>query len=104
MPNTTSGFVNRDVEQIDPLGRRSVVPQRVYLERKGFVLQPKFIFIDGNTGATLYAESYKEEVLYPTQQNMPALSSYFELMDRIAPNFLSALSSQKIKGTRVLLK
>ena len=34
----------------------------------------------------------------------PALSSYFELMDRLIPNFLSTLSSQKIKGTRVLLQ
>ena len=46
----------------------------------------------------------REEVLYNAQQNTPALSSYFELMDRLVPDFLSALSSQKIKGTRVLLK
>ena len=104
MPNSTSGFVNREIEQYDAFGRRSVIPQRVYLERKGFVLQPKFIFIDGNTGATLYSEKYREDALYPSQQNTPALSSYFELMDKIVPNFLSALSSQKIKGTRVLLK
>jgi hypothetical protein len=104
MPNSTSGFVTRDVEQFDPFGRRSVIPQRTYTERKGFVLRPKFIFIDGNTGATLYSETYREEVLYPAQTNTPALSSYFELMDRLVPNFLNALSSQKIKGTRVLLK
>ena len=47
---------------------------------------------------------YREEILYNAQQNTPALSSYFELMDRLVPNFLSALSNQKIKGTRVLLK
>ena len=104
MPNQTSGFVNREVEQYDSFGRRMVVPVRTYMERKGFILRPKFIFIDGNTGATLYSESYREEILYNAQQNMPALSSYFELMDRLIPNFLSALSSQKIKGTRVLLK
>ena len=46
----------------------------------------------------------REEVLYNAQQNTPALSSYFELMDRLVPNFLSTLSSQKIRGTRVLLK
>ena len=34
----------------------------------------------------------------------PALSSYFELMDRVMPRFLSTLSAQKIRGTRVLLK
>jgi hypothetical protein len=51
----------------------------------------------------MYSERYREEILYNAQQNTPALSSYFELMDRLVPNFLSALSSQKIRGTRVLL-
>ena len=73
------------------------------MERKGFVLRPKFIFIDGRDGRDDHSESYREEVLYNAQQNTPALSSYFELMDRLVPNFLSALSSQKIRGTRVLL-
>jgi hypothetical protein len=99
-----SGFVNRNVEDFDSFGRRRVVPMRTYSERKGFVLRPKFVFIDGRTGATIYSESYREEVVYNAQQNTPALSSYFELMDRLVPNFLSALSSQKIRGTRVLLK
>lgn len=103
-PHSRSGFVSRDVEQYDSFGRRRVVPVRTYMERKGFILRPKFIFIDGRTGATLYSESYREEVLYNAQQNTPALSSYFELMDRLVPNFLTALSSQKIRGTRVLLK
>ncbi len=103
-PNTRSGYVSRDVERYDGFGRRQVVPVRTYQERKGFVLRPKFVFIDGRTGATIYTESYREEVLYAAQQNTPALSSYFELMDRLVPNFLSALSSQRVKGTRVLLK
>ena len=101
---STSGFVQRDQEIYDPYGRRRVVPTRTYMERKGFILRPKFVFIDGRTGATMYSESYREEVLYNAQQNTPALSSYFELMDRLVPSFLSALSSQKIKGSRVLLK
>jgi hypothetical protein len=101
---STSGFVQRDQETFDSLGRRRVVPTRMYMERKGFILRPKFVFIDGRTGATMYSESYREEILYNAQQNTPALSSYFELMDRLVPNFLSTLSSQKIKGTRVLLK
>ena len=101
---STSGFVQRDQETFDSLGRRRVVPTRTYMERKGFMLRPKFVFIDGRTGATMYSESYREEILYNAQQNTPALSSYFELMDRLVPNFLSALSSQKIRGTRVLLK
>jgi hypothetical protein len=101
---STSGFVQRDQETFDSLGRRRVVPTRTYMERKGFILRPKFVFIDGRSGATMYSESYREEILYNAQQNTPALSSYFELMDRLVPNFLSALSSQKIRGTRVLLK
>jgi hypothetical protein len=102
--HSRSGFVSRDVEQFDSLGRRRVVPVRTYMERTGFILRPKFIFIDGRTGATMYSESYREEVLYNASQTTPALSSYFELMDRLVPNFLSALSTQKIRGTRVLLK
>jgi len=103
MPHSRAGFVSRDVEQYDSFGRRRVVPVRTYLERKGFILRPKFVFIDGRTGATMHSESYREEILYNSQQNTPALSSYFELMDRLVPNFLTALSSQKIRGTRMLL-
>jgi hypothetical protein len=103
-PHTRSGYVQRDQEMYDSFGRRVVRPVRMYMERKGFILRPKFVFIDGRTGATMYSESYREEILYNAQQNTPALSSYFELMDRLVPNFLSTLSSQKIKGTRVLLK
>jgi hypothetical protein len=104
VPHASAGFVQRDEEVMDNFGRRSVRPVRTYMERKGYILRPKFVFIDGRTGATMYAESYREEILYSAQQNTPALSSYFELMDRLVPNFLSALSNQKIKGTRVLLK
>jgi hypothetical protein len=103
VPHSRSGLVTRDEEQYDSFGRRRVVPVRTYMERKGFILRPKFVFIDGRTGATMYSESYREEVLYTAQQNTPALSSYFELMDRLVPTFLTALSSQKIRGTRVLL-
>jgi hypothetical protein len=104
VPHSRAGYVQRDRDIYDQFGRHRVIPERTYLERKGFILNPKFVFIDGRTGATMYSESYREEILYNAQQNTPALSSYFELMDRLVPNFLSALSSQKIKGTRVLLK
>ena len=95
--------INKDTE-MHPLVRwqfRGGIPEE---ERKGFLLRPKFVFIDGRSGATMYSESYREEVLYNAQQSTPALSSYFELMDRLVPNFLSTLSSQKVRGTRVLLK
>ena len=96
--------MQREQEVYDSFGRRRVVPVRTYMERKGFILRPKFIFIDGRTGATLHSETFREEILYNANQNTPALSSYFELMDRLIPSFLSTLSSQKIKGTRVLLQ
>jgi hypothetical protein len=104
VPQQTAGFVTRNSESYDNLGRRVVVPQRLYMERKGFAITPKFIFIDGRTGATLHTESIHEEILYSSQQNTPALSSYFELMDKIIPTFLGTLSTQKIRGTRVLLR
>lgn len=103
-PQETRGFVNQNREQFDQLGRRIVVPTRTYMERKGFVLEPKFVFIDGRTGATLYSETQRREVLYPSAQSTPALASYFELMDQLIPDFLGALSTQKIRGTRTLLK
>jgi hypothetical protein len=103
-PHQRSGFVQREQEVFDSLGRRRVVPIRTYMERKGFILKPKFIFIDGRTGTTLHSETFREEILYNANQSTPALSSYFELMDRLIPSFLSTLSSQKIRGTRVLLK
>ena len=103
-PHSAAGFVTQNREVYDSFGRRSVIPVRTYQERKGFILQPRFVFIDGRTGATLYSETFREEVLYNAQQNTPALSSYFELMDRVMPSFLSTLSAQKIRGTRVLLK
>jgi len=104
VPRTSSGLVTREQEVYDGLGRRRVVPTRVYRERKGFMLRPKFIFIDGRTGTRIYSESFREERLYPSQQNVPALSSYFELMDDVIPRFLNVLSTQKVRGTRVLLK
>ena len=103
-PQQRSGFVQREQESYDPFGRRVVVPVRTYMERKGFVLRPTFIFIDGRTGETLHSETFREEVLYNANQQTPALSSYFELMDRLLPAFLNTLSAQKIKGTRTLLK
>ncbi|HEX6972886.1 MAG TPA: hypothetical protein VF147_00710 [Vicinamibacterales bacterium] len=103
-PHQVNGFVTRNQEVYDNLGRRSVVPIRTYMERKGFILAPNFIFIDGRTGAQLHKEGMSEEILYNSQQNTPALSSYFELMDRVLPAFLGTLSTQKIRGTRILLR
>ena len=103
-PINKSGLVERTQEYSDAFGRRQVGTVRQWMDRKGYTLVPKLVFIDGRTGTTLYSESIREEILYEASQNTPALSAYFELMDRYLPSFLSALSSQKIRGTRVLLK
>ena len=91
-------------EYMAPDGRRATQEVRTFVDRKGYALIPKFVFIDGRTGAQLYSEGAREEVLYPSTQNTPALSAYFELMDKLLPGFLNTLSTQKIKGTRILLK
>jgi hypothetical protein len=88
----------------DASGRPGYTETRQFVDKKGFTLVPKFIFIDGRTGAQLYSESYNEEVSYNATQNTPPLSSYFELMDKLLPGFLNTLSNQKIRGTRTLIK
>ena len=103
-PHQRAGMVTREREVYDQFGRRQVVPIRTYRDRRGFILSPKFIFIDGRTGATLHTERHREEILYDSSQNTPALSSYFELMDRLLPSFLGTLSNESIRGIRILLK
>ena len=85
-------------------GRSSLVRGNRYMERKGFSLNADFYFVDGRTGQTLHKEKFTEEVLYGEEQKISPLSSYFELMDRLLPNFLGVISPQRIRGTRVLLK
>lgn len=104
VPQSRSGVVQSEKEDYDAFGRRTVVPVRTFMERTGYVLRPTFVFIDGRTGEQLYTESFREEVLYNVNQQTPALSSYFELMDRLLPAFMNTLSAQKIRGARVLLK
>jgi hypothetical protein len=103
-PMASSQVVQRDTEVYDSFGRRRVEPRRFFQERKGFALEGRFIFIDGRNGTTLHSERFGEQILYSTQNATPALSSYFELMDRLIPSFLNTLSTQKIKGTRILIK
>jgi len=99
-----SGVVSSPQTTIDAQGNSHYQEVRAFRDLKGYALVPKFIFIDGRTGQQLYSETFHEESLYPSGQNTPALSSYFELMDKLLPSFLNTLSSQKIKGSRVLLK
>ena len=100
----SSRSVLRTQETRDEFGQRQNDVQRVMVERREFVLKPKFIFIDGRTGEQIYRQAYVENQFYSPNQQTPALSSYFELMDRVIPSFMSTLSSQKVNGTRFLLQ
>jgi len=99
-----SGMVTRPESFVDPQGIERYQSVLQYADLKGFALTPRFVFIDGRTGAELYSETFHEEALYPSGQNTPALSSYFELMDKLLPSLLNTLSTQKIRGSRTLLK
>jgi hypothetical protein len=100
---TRSGVVSRPQSFVNQQGIEEYRSVRTYSDMKGYALTPRFVFIDGRTGTELYSESYHEETLYPSTQNTPALSSYFELMDKVLPGFLNTLSTQKIRGSRVLI-
>lgn len=99
-----SSYIQREQEAFDSLGRRRVVPVRSFREEKVFVLKPTVIFVDGRTGETLQAETFREETVYDEMQKTPALSVFFELSDRLMPRVLASLSSQDIPGFRNLLK
>ena len=70
----------------------------------GGSLKSTFIFVDGRTGTVIHSESFHENVSDGNTQRVPALSSYFRLMDRVLPGFLGTLSDQKVRGTRILLR
>jgi hypothetical protein len=99
-----SGFQAQERVVRDASGRPVLVRGNRYLERKGYALAADFHFIDGGTGELLHKEKFTEEVLYGVDQRISPLSSYFELMDRLLPNFLGVISPQKIRGTRILLR
>ena len=96
--------VPKDRENVDSFGRRRVVAAHGIEERTVYVLELRFIFIDGRTGAVMYSETFREEVAYDALQEMPALSTYFELMDRMVPRVLGIVSDQTRRSSRTLLK
>ena len=63
----------REREVFDTLGRRRTVAERRLVERKGFGLSGRFVFIDGRTGATLHSQGFTESVLYDANRQTPAL-------------------------------
>ena len=100
-----AGFVQRETEVYDGLGRRRVVPVRTYMERKGFILAAEVHLHRrphrrddafgrfAQRGSALQREAEHAGAVVVLRADGPAGS-----------DFLSTLSSQKIKGTRILLK
>ena len=99
-----SGFVQGDQYRRDAFGRPQLQRRNRFQERTGYVLAADLYFIDSSTGETIHRERFTEEVIYGRDEQVSGLSSYFELMDRLLPNFLSILSPQTFRGTRILLK
>jgi hypothetical protein len=98
-----SGFQSEERVVRDSTGQPRLIRGNRYMERKGYSLSADFVFVDGRTGEILHKEKFTEEVLYGEDQKTSPLSSYFELMDRLLPNFLGVITPQRIRGTRVLL-
>jgi hypothetical protein len=102
---TRAGMVSKLVSYVDEVTKETKFREEKSMsDLKGYALDTKFVFIDGRTGKELHSEVVRDATLYPKPQNTPALSSYFELMDKILPTFLNTLSTQKIRGTRILIK
>jgi hypothetical protein len=100
-----SGFQSEERVVNDPVTNNPrMVRGNRYMERKSFSLKAEFYFVDGGTGEILHREKFSEEVLYGEEQKVSPLSAYFELMDRVVPNFLGIVSPQRIRGQRILLR
>jgi hypothetical protein len=100
-----TGTVSKLESYVDPETRETKYRESTTESAlKGYAMDTKWVFVDGRTGRTLHIETVREEVTYAATQNTPALSSYFEIMDKMLPTFLTTLSTQKLRGTRILLK
>ncbi len=98
------GLVAQEREVFDAAGRRRLESRRAFVERTVFTLKPRFIFIDGRSGTILESESTRESLSTSESQNVPALSAYFQLMDRIVPTVIGTFSDHRVRGARALLQ
>lgn len=98
-----SGVEAEERQWRDPTGDLQHTRGRRFVARRGFSLSVEFQFIDGRSGQLLHKEKFTEEVLYSEEHKVSGLSAYFELMDRLLPNVLGVISTQRIRGTRFLI-
>ena len=96
--------VARECEVFGAARRRRLESRREFVQRTVHSLKPTFIFIDGRTGAIIYLESFREQALSDESRTVPALSAYFQLMDRIVPALLGTFTNHKVRGDRALLR
>lgn len=91
-------------EWFDVEGRRGVSGNRTRELRTVYTLSVTLYFIDGRTGQPMSSEHYEQEQSFSRESEVPALSAYFELMDRVVPDVLRTVSVQPVRGRRVFLK
>jgi hypothetical protein len=71
-PHQRNSIVQREEEVLRLVRPPPRDPGAHLQERKGFVLSPKFIFIDGRTGTVMHSTTAREEILYnPTRRPRP---------------------------------
>jgi hypothetical protein len=99
-----SGYAAAERYVRDSFGRPQRQRQNRFQERTGYVLSAELYFIDSSTGEAIHRERFTEEVIYGAEEQVSALASYFELMDRMIPSFMLVLSPQTFRGTRILLR
>ncbi|MBY0493362.1 MAG: hypothetical protein K2Y23_04035 [Cyanobacteria bacterium] len=94
----------RDRETFDDEGRRRTDATRSAVDVETRVLRARLLYIDGRTGAIIHADTFQEQTSYAPTQNVPALSSYFELIGRVVPAVLGTVSDHSVVGSRALLR
>lgn len=98
------GLVAREREVFDAAGRRRLESRPALVQGTVHTLKPRFVFIDGRTGSIMHSESFQEQTVSSESQRVPALSAYFQLMDRVVPEFLGTFTNHKVRGYRAFVK
>jgi hypothetical protein len=91
----------------DSLLQRSAAwtsPQPRFVLLPGYLLRQQLVFIDGRTGERIHSLVLTNAVVYDRSMHTPELAAYFELMDRLLPQFLNAVVSRRVPSRRTLLK
>jgi hypothetical protein len=91
-------------ESFNARGRRAVATATRFVEESGYSVALTLMLIDSRTASILHTARFREEMFFDVKQDIPALSAYFEMMDRVLPSFVAGFSEHKRLGVRVLLQ